>query len=221
MDNDAVVAVAEVVKDLTQKSELFSCFDVTRKLRDEQSLTVFHSEVRKAVHTLYADMEMPVDYERDDFALSNGRTTCVFHPRSKATSEYDPEQFGGNNSPFGTKTKTSQPTMVPKANLMQRLGRASRTQTDKRGRFCVSNKLTRQIGMTAGTLVTVIPEPLFKRVIITISGRCAIFQAGAAFKPMRIDRDDNLRLSRRTLRNADLDGKHLTVSIKGSTIVVE
>jgi len=219
MDNDAVVAVADVVKDLTGKGELFSCFDVTRKLRDEQSLTVFHSEVRKEVHKLYADMEMPVDYERDDFALKNGRTTCVFHPRGKATSEYDPEQFGGGDDPFGAKTtKTSQPTMVPKANLLI----APKNQTDRRGRLCISNKMTRKMGvdLTAGTTAWVSTSFANKRILISKSPS-NVSDPGAAVRAYSVDKDDNIRLSRRLLKKADILGKQLNVYVSGVTIIVE
>jgi len=218
MDQDTMDAVNEVVEDLTAKGELFSCFDVTRQLRDEKSLKVFHSEVRKQVHALYGNLAMPVDYERDDVALPNGRTTCVFHPRAKSLTEYDPDKFGSVNDPFGaTKTLTQ---------TIQGLGRASRaqtaapSQTDRRGRFCISNKMTRQVGMTHGNRVNIVCNSQYNYMQIS-PANVAPYSAGTTVFNMKIDKDDNLRISKSMLREAGLLGKVLTVRLEGSTIVVE
>ena len=219
MDQDTMDAVNGVVEDLTNKGELFSCFDVTRQLRDEKSLKVFHSEVRKQVHALYGNLAMPGHYERDDVTLPNGRTTCVFHPRAKSLTEYDADKFGGDPDPFGATTTLTQ--------TIQGLGRASQAQTatpnqtDRRGRLCISNKMTRQLGMIAGDKVTVIQEPNIGRIQIISAGDAAHMQIGFSFQVLTVDRDDNIRLSSRTLKNANLTGKQLKVYVSGRTIVVE
>ena len=211
MDQDTMNVVKEVVEDLTAKGELFSCFDVTRQLRDEKSLTVYHSEVRKQVHAMYANLGMPVDYERDDVTLPNGQTTCVFHPRSKLLTEYDPSKFGKDADPFGTKpTTTQQPSSQTAA--------PNQTQTDKRGRFCISNKFTKQQNVARGDRVFVSIDPSNSKIVI---GHNAYQAPGTIIKSYQVDKDGNIRLAKRVLTRAGLVGKALQVSIDGSTIVVE
>ena len=218
MDQVTVDAVKEVVDGLTSQGELFSSYDVTRKLRDEKSLTVYHSEVRKAVHAMFANLEMPVDYERDDFSLPSGHTTLVFHPRTKSTTDYDPTQFGGDVAdPFRTttpltvqtQTQPSTPQVTPVS-----------SQTDKRGRFCIPNKLTRKaaVGMIAGTNVWVNADPNSRQIIVSHAPKQI---TGSLMQSYKVDKDDNLRLSQKMLKKAGLSGKHLTVKVDGSTIVVE
>jgi len=211
MDQVTVDAVKEVVDGLTSQGELFSSYDVTLKLRNEKSMTVYHSEVRKAVHTMFANLDMPVDYERDDFNLPSGKTTIVFHPRTKSTTDYDPTQFEGDAAdPFGQKPTQTQ-TAAPNR---------QKSQTDSRGRFCISNKLTRQaaVGMISGTNVWVNADPNNRQIIVSHAPKQI---AGSLMQSYKVDKDDNLRLSQKMLKKAGLLGKALTVKVDGSTIVVE
>ena len=208
MDQVTVDAVKEVVDGLTSQGELFSSYDVTLKLRNEKSMTVYHSEVRKAVHAMFANLDMPVDYERDDFNLPSGKTTIVFHPRTKSTTDYDPMQFGSNAAdPFGQKpTATQTQTAAPNR---------PKGQLDGRGRFCISNKLTRQLGYTHGCPVFVDVD--CQRILVGDTVRLS-----ATFvRRYKVDRDGNIRLSQKMLKKAGLSGKALTAKVDGSTIVVE
>lgn len=114
MDQNTIDAVKEVVAEITAKNEIFSAFDVTRRLRNIKGLSVFHSEVRRLVHEMYGDMELPMDYTRSDFVLPNGRNTIIYHSSSVDSTSYDPNKIGGDNdsSPFVAQAAPIQTTQT-------------------------------------------------------------------------------------------------------------
>ena len=212
MDQQTMDVVKEVVKDLTFNGKMFSAFDVTKVLRNEKGLQVFHSEVRKVVHDMSTSMELPVDYIRSNTILSNGKDVIVYHPHSADVSQYDEKAIGAQGSPF---VQSQQPVVQPQ---VQAPIQPKSNNRDARGRFCISNKLTKQVGYNAGDRVFVTMDPNENKISIT---KGMVHQpAGSAIKSYQVDRDGNIRLSKKVLSTAGLDGKQLNTNIEGCFIVV-
>ena len=213
MDQQTMDVVKDVVKDLSLNGKMFSAFDVTKVLRNEKGLQVFHSEVRRVVYDMSVSSELPIDYIRSDVVLSNGKNAIVYHPHSADVSQYDEKAIGAQGSPFA-------PSQPPAAQpqVQAPIQSQASSNRDARGRFCISNKLTKMFGYNAGDRVFVTMDPNESKILI-IKGM--VHQpAGSTIKSYQVDRDGNIRLSRKVLTKAGLDGKQLKANIEGCYIVV-
>jgi len=213
MDQATMDVVKEVVGDMARAGKLFSAFDVTRTVRNEKGLQVFHSEVRRAVHNMNRNMELPMDYTSSDFVLSNGKTAIIYHPQSADVSQYDENTIGAKVSPFSPAQSTAavQPqTLAPTP--------TKTTNRDSRGRFCISNKLTKQVGLLAADSVFAYADG--SKVVVVKYGNAGVFPAGTEFHELIVDKDINIRLSPGILKEAGLDSGSLKTKIVNDKIEV-
>jgi hypothetical protein len=217
MDQQTMDVVKDVVKDLSQNGKTFSAFDVTKVLRNEKGLQVFHSEVRKVVHDMSTGMELPVDYIRSNVVLSNGKDAIVYHPQSADISQYDEKAIGAQSSPFAqSQPQATAPNPVPPMPMVTT--KAKQNGRDARGRFCISNKLTKQVGLISFGHVTVYADN--SRVVVMKRGNCGMFPVGVKFHSLIVDKDVNIRLSPGILKEAGLVNCNLEAEVVSGRIEV-
>ena len=212
MDQATMDVVKEVVGDMARSGKLFSAFDVTRTVRNEKGLQVFHSEVRRVVHDMSGNMDLPIDYIRSDFVLSNGKTAIVYHPQNADVSQYDENAIGAQSSPFSP----SQPTVAPSTAAPTP---TKTTNRDRRGRFCISNKLTKQLGIYSPNDVVSV-YACKSKVVVMEYGNAGIFPSSAVFHNLTVDKDRNIRLSPGILSEAGLNSGSLKAEIINGKIEV-
>ena len=83
---DQVEAQVEAV---TGDKQMFTAFDITRRLRAKGE-HIAHSDVRDVVHGMYRDGEMHDDYIRTLQNINTSDTAFVYHMPSHDLSEYKP-----------------------------------------------------------------------------------------------------------------------------------
>lgn len=103
--------VEDVVRDKTDKGELFTAFDVTRAIRSDGT-RARHGDVKVAVHGLFSDGEMG-NYQRSLASLQGvSPQPFLYHPVGADVSSYDPGASApqGKTSPTPATTPTSTPS---------------------------------------------------------------------------------------------------------------
>jgi len=76
---------------LTSIDEMFTAFDVTRRVRAAGS-TVRHFDVKRLVHSTYNNGNFPLEYERNLKSIGN-LSPFLYHPMSKDPEDYDSQSL--------------------------------------------------------------------------------------------------------------------------------
>jgi len=224
MDPVLEQATKDQVNVYVQGDKLFTAYDVTKALRNEQGLTVNHWEVRKVVHYMFNDGDMPSHMMRESRSVGGGRTAFVYMPTWRASDTYDPDDLGGTADPTtGSPTTTAPttpttPTTTPTQPPLPSTPSSTpdgRHGTDKRGRLCIPNEMTRKLNWKKGNIISVLKD----------NGRLAIQQAGGNATPpvsatvvatYMLDKSDNVRLSKTVIGEIGQSG-HFDINCDEST----
>ena len=224
MDQNQETKVKAIVAGLIASGEMFSAFDVTKVMRNIENEQVKHFEVRDIVHS---EMASASGFVSNLETLPNGAQAIVWRPcfQSDMTQyPYDSHKLGnaGDPSPALNAPASPLPTMVPAqasnspsfvpAAAPVAGGSAVGRKVDKSGRYCVRQKSIMAIGLLVG-------EPAY---VTAAAGEIRVFPAypiGAnltdVFKFI-VDRDCNVRLTRRVLAAAAVQPQNIVESVEKS-----
>ena len=161
MDQDQAVKVETQVIGLTGDKQMFTAFDVTRRLRAKGE-DVRHYEVKSVVHDFFARGQMGMDYDRTVRNVAGG-SPFIYHPDTKDPEDYNPNALGmaaqAGNAISNTANipVTVAPVAVNKVNPTQSLTPAPVAPFDvsrnAKGRIRITSKYLRKIGVRAGDRV--------------------------------------------------------------------
>jgi len=196
MDNEMVDQVKQIVSDLTAESKTFTAFDVTKILRNEKGLDARHYEVRQVLNGIWSDNGMPWNYTRvlHSFQVDGQDVQArLYMDNSNFPDSYDPNALGMNSTPDlvadpDPATDPSDPD--PSADPF--------LTTDKRGRLCIPNKVTKEIGLDPGDIVSLFTLVNHPGVAVLSEDFCH------NSRQFKVDKSGNVRISHRTLQRLGL-----------------
>lgn len=190
----------QIIEDLTLEKvnagKMFTAFDITLFAKKEKGMTERHNNIKHVVHDLFVSGQMP-GYARTLINISGAPTQAfLYHPQGADVSQYNPKDrstfpnaSGSANATANGMTATSTTTPATTPTTSSKKGQT----VDRRGRLCVSNKLIRQLAWKGSVFVKVVPGG------INLSNA-----PGGHLTSYWLDKDDNVRISARTLRKCGL-----------------
>ena len=213
MDQATREKMEEVVQGFIDADEMFSAFDVTKTLRNTHGMTVYHSEVKKAVHGMYDSWAVGADHDYlfDGYGRSIVHTSnfsvLVYAPAGKNANDYDPDNIDPKPAPVSATTNVSQKPATVGTGI-------SRCNVDNRGRLLITAALVKGIGLTPGDTAHV-SVGTSKLVVSSVT------LGTATDRTYVVDKDNAIRISRRVLRKVGLGNNvNALVTVNGTTLVV-
>ena len=219
--------ITDSVNELMNKGSgyMFTAFDVTKAVRKQTTDKVIHEEVKKEVHKMFNNGQMP-GYARNLAALSlpnNVPQPWVYHPLNS-----DPTLYNGDPT-YGVLAHAQIPTSpalpatpatpaIPATVVIDSITTAAdgTYEFDTTNRLCVPNSLVRQAGMKAGDDVTVLVDHNNDLVLTQDQNL-----AGHLLTTYVVDKYDNIRVTMATLQKAgingvafDIQGDHEKITVK-------
>jgi hypothetical protein len=222
-DTQARNAIMDVVGELTNQGKLFSAFDVTKMLR-AKGINEPHRSVKQEVHSMYRNLGMPTNYERELVHLANNDTAWVYYPEGADPQTYDPNALPGKNMTSTDPVATD--LLVQRLGRMNRMGCPTPTDagppyidmTDRRGRLLVRKALVQSIGLKPYDKAVVYVSPT--QVAIEAASHTVNFAVGK-MKIYKVDRDNAVRISAKTLKTLGLVGTAFKVEKENNRLIIE
>lgn len=212
-------AIEDTVADHIKGQSEFTAFDVTREVR-LMDFKLLHADCREIVHQIYLDQRMP-NYTRELRPVGpNGEEAWVYHPApptalggfpsSGWTTNLSP---GGvmNCAPSGMRTygapAVPDPPPAPPSGMRgiirSKADPLIKSQ-DPRGRLLVPKHLTEKIGLIPGNAAFV--HQIADK--FQIANQKLIWGVTVTYA---VDHHGGIYLSRKILKNAQLDGKQINL----------
>jgi hypothetical protein len=242
------IETIRIIDKWIQNDEQFTCFDVTRQLRAD-GYDVKHTETRDLVHGLY-DSDLPPfrgsNYKRSTktftTVLGVQDTAEVYHEASDY-DDYNPDALDPTVV-IAAVVKTSvdksdstqvlckwcnvaHPHLQPKAmspmdipvvpkkdTNVSNTATTSKYHVDSRGRICVRNELVKALDVKAGERVFLRKSPANNEFILSSHG------GGDVFGSLRVDKDQNIRISRYLQKKAGLNASQFSMWQSGNKVIV-
>jgi len=201
-DTEMANPIAEqMIEDLTfekiSQGAMFTAFDITLFAKQEKGMTERHRNIKHVVHDMFVSGQM-TGYDRSLINIPGATDRAfLYHPDGADISQYNakdrskfPDGGGSNNATANGMTVVTGSTSTPAATP------ANGQAVDRRGRLCISNKLTRSLGWHSTDLVWINFHHSGGLEISKVQGSC--------IGSYMIDKDDNIRVSARMLRKAGI-----------------
>jgi len=210
----------EVIKELgrlTSANEMFTAFDVTKRVRkivnDATLAANAHKEnipnegVRDMIHNAMSSGNFPPDYIKEQRLLAGGQMQVfVFLPQSRQSERYDEQHLDPSNTPvvpMDPAELTAQPVAPdPAATSIDPTTASAPAQSaapkdptlrapDLKGRITVPNDQVRALGLKCGDIVMLINDNGAMK-IVDAKAKTSDGQAGALYT---VDGSDNVRIA--------------------------
>jgi hypothetical protein len=229
-DTATVLLLSQVISERIDNQEMFTCFDITRILRD-RGCTVRHQDVRETIHGLSGTDLPPFrnsGYTRNSMipvAGYNAHAEVYAHNSDDAYS-YDPDALDpGSSTPAtpaappvtpavpatqgtvstGVTTGTPVATPKPKASGSKRRGKIDDkrrfTSRDSRGRVAIHNGFVKSLGLKPGDLAYVSVRARNHPGLVVLTKASRT----GHLSTYKVDRSGNIRLSAKTLKRGRVD----------------
>lgn len=213
------VIAEQIVEDLTLEKvalgHMFTAFDISMFAKKEKGMTERHRNVKHVVHELFVGGQM-AGYDRTLIDIPGApEKAFLYHPAGEDISKYNPKDRSTFPTPCGITVTPSTPTLPAATTSAPKPG----FKVDRRGRLCVRNSLTKKLGWDYNTLIFATAEQ---------GGLLLSSKATVGIVPLTnywLDKDDNIRISAKTLRKAGiptLDSKEdrYDIQISGQDVLV-
>jgi hypothetical protein len=157
MDQDQAVKVETQVIGLTGDKQMFTAFDVTRRLRAKGE-DVRHYDVKSVVHDCFARGQMGMDYDRTVRNVAGG-SPFIYHPDTKDPEAYDPHELGSSvQAPPAIPDAVNTPSSVVTTNVSAPIHVSTfDVSRNARGRVRITSQYLKKIGVHAGDAVFCYP----------------------------------------------------------------
>jgi len=218
----------QLISDLTfqkvSQGSMFTAFDISLFAKQEKGMTERHNAVKHVVHDLYVNGQMP-GYERTLIDIPGvSRQAFLYHPIGADISRYDPKDrskfpnVGGSAAATSNGISVVNPNPIPAPTVTSTTGTQLGQRVDRRGRLCIPNILTRKLGWNGMRAIVVYADN--GGVVLTEN-----FRSYACLTSYYPDKDDNIRISARTLRKCGIacnnpQTDRYSIQINGSDIEI-
>jgi hypothetical protein len=242
-------AVSQQILDLMEKTvrqfldegRMFTAYDVTIETRNREKIKLLHSETKGAVHEVpalvdaieygYADQGgNNVSWQKSQIPMPNGHWAFVYHPANLDPQTYQPRQTNG-----GSAQATTVQTLATSSNPTPAVLGLPSTASDSGGEnddgtyspnyhgcLFIPTKFVREAGLAPGDLCHIVTDKNNKMIFLVADD--AQFQNnGFGITTKRVERNGDLRLYSRTLKEADLsEAKYRIENVdRNNTKIVE
>ena len=213
----------QLIEDLTyqkvSQGDMFTAFDITLFAKKEKGLTERHRNVKHVVHDLFVAGQLS-GYDRTLIDIPGAPDKAyLYHPVGADITQYSAKDRAKFPDAGGSATATSNGiTVLSTTSPAPATSTPSNGHTvDRRGRLCIPNALTRSLHWNRNSIISATPSNGGLVLNPSISP--------SVIAEYWLDKDDNIRISARTLRKAGLAPRSLSdsydISISGSDIVIK
>ena len=207
---DAAVAKVSL---FVSEGRLFTAWDVTRALREDQVNNSYHNDVNGVVKGMFGNGEMP-GYDRQ-LQDVKGNQALVYHPSTIDPAAYDPDNpvfakdlpLIGNTAPDTDDDGSSQ---APAATTDD----ADDTDGSSTERLCVPTKYLKALGYSSGGVI----QAELTQGKITLGQFVGGVQG--TYRTYTVQLNGDLRIRKGTLLLAGIVGPKYTVQVVGDKIEV-
>ncbi len=200
--------IKDKVWDKVRDTEIFTAFDITKAVRDENpNMDVLHYEVRTVVHDMFENDEFfdGEDYVRTLVKLKCGPQALVFHTSDKNATDHPEAALPISSAlpcgPAANDDGVVQPVIDGVNDIDDDDNVASPSvkgyRSDSRGRFCIRKDALTDIGVTSGYAFVSMQSGK----LIVASPTSGI---RATWKRLLVDEHGNLRIAPSNLARANL-----------------
>ncbi len=221
VSQDVLDKLNTTVEQFVSEGRMFTGYDVTLETRERDGIKLRHSEVRGDIHDLPAlkdEFEFG-DYERHEINMPGGGWAWVYHKKGDDPNQYTPR--GNGQKPFATAVPgLAAPVNTPVAavaaaatlNAPSSDGTVSDSggkqddgsyATDYRDRLMVPKTFLEAASLRPGDECYVHHDIAASKLVLATSQQSALSLLGT----YRVERNGDLRLSGKTLRNLGVADK--------------
>lgn len=238
LDPNVEPLFVKTINEFVEQGRAFTGYDLTLRTREREGIRIRHQDCRQGIHEMQTIIDLVEfdDWHKELHDLGNGQQALLYYPNGYDTSTYQPVttqafqpsissvvspsvstasvSFG---SPLGGDDDDDDYDDADDAGGEQSDGSF---RTDYRGRLLVPTRFLKEAGVEAKDSVTVLMNSdhivLAKTTSLVVSGTGTNTVAGTQV----VERNGDLRLSKKTLTAAGLVGNSHKIENKDGNVVV-
>lgn len=230
----------ETVKNFMARNEMFTGYDLTIETREREELKLRHQDVRNELHSLTSILDAlewgfegphgTVNWRKSQIDMPNGGWAFVYHPTTSDPKNYRPRVKTGvkpANVPYGASqiaVVASAPSAPPAASISV-VGPVNdsggqtqdgKFETDYRHRLLVPTRFLKEAGFQPGDMAFVACDAANNTIVIAKTFDSTL--TNMQFVTQTIERNGDLRLSSKTLRQAALTDSTFVIETNETVI---